>query len=176
VKLPAPLEKDVLRSIKQYLEAAGCLVVRVNSGAMRGSHNGKRWFMRFTSEPGTSDLVCCVPVTIRAADGSRRVPGAGGQAGEEFAPDPGPAVLRGEGRTGRRDVAVRVLDRRGTGGAPGDGGATGSVSRTHSPTVSVGEQRSRSRSSERVTVYSTEHFAGQRFGRWSGGSENGRAG
>jgi hypothetical protein len=71
VKLPAPLEKDVLRAIKQYLEAAGCLVVRVNSGAMRGSHNGKRWFMRFTSEPGTSDLVCCVPVTIRAADGSR---------------------------------------------------------------------------------------------------------
>lgn len=69
--MKAPLEKDVLKAVKQYLELAGCLVVRVNSGAMKGKHEGKQWFMRFNSEKGCSDLLACVPCLIHS-DGDPR--------------------------------------------------------------------------------------------------------
>ena len=58
--MKATLEKDVLKAIKQYLELAGCLVVRVNSGGIKAEHGGKKRFFRFNSETGCADLLCCV--------------------------------------------------------------------------------------------------------------------
>lgn len=59
--MKAPLEKDIQKAIKQFLELKGCFVIRVNSGAMTGEYKGKRRFVRFASEPGVSDLVGMLP-------------------------------------------------------------------------------------------------------------------
>mgnify|MGYP000721058787 CR=1 FL=1 len=54
-----PLEKDIQKSIIQYLQFAGCAVVRVNSGAV--AIKGKRSrFIKFNDSPGCSDLLCCI--------------------------------------------------------------------------------------------------------------------
>jgi hypothetical protein len=52
-------ETALVAQLKQYLELAGALVIRVNSGAFAGSHNGKKWFVKLNSEPGCSDLLAC---------------------------------------------------------------------------------------------------------------------
>jgi hypothetical protein len=40
-------EKDIQKSILEYLQIKGYVCWRNNTGAMAGSHNGKKWFMRF---------------------------------------------------------------------------------------------------------------------------------
>jgi hypothetical protein len=52
-------ETALVGAIKQFLELAGALVIRVNSGAFAGSHNGRRRFVKLNSEPGCSDLLAC---------------------------------------------------------------------------------------------------------------------
>lgn len=31
----------------------------MNSGSMAGEHKGKKWFLRFNSAPGCSDIIAC---------------------------------------------------------------------------------------------------------------------
>ena len=52
-----PTEADIQRTLFQYLEARGCVVVRVNSGAVKV---GGR-LVRFNRSPGCSDLLVCLP-------------------------------------------------------------------------------------------------------------------
>lgn len=59
--MKAPLEKDIQAACLDYLRAIGGAPVRINSGAMQGDHKGKRWFFRFTSEEGCSDILCVLP-------------------------------------------------------------------------------------------------------------------
>ena len=60
VPIPKPLEKDVQRQILDYLTILGGWPVRINSGAMKGTHAGKRWFMRMNSQPGCPDILVCL--------------------------------------------------------------------------------------------------------------------
>lgn len=55
-----PLEKDVQAAVKSYLHRLGALPIRVNSGAMTAEHNERKRFIRFTSEPGCSDIIVCL--------------------------------------------------------------------------------------------------------------------
>lgn len=48
-------ESDVLLAVRDYLGICGFDVFRRNTGAMRGTHNGKARFVRFSS-PGAADL------------------------------------------------------------------------------------------------------------------------
>jgi hypothetical protein len=60
--VPVPLEKDIQAAIVDYLELRGCVVVRVNGGAVRlPGANGKTRFIRFNrATRGTcSDLLVC---------------------------------------------------------------------------------------------------------------------
>lgn len=50
------LEKDVQRACMEFLAARGIPALRLNVGAMSGSHNGKRWFVRFGT-PGMADVI-----------------------------------------------------------------------------------------------------------------------
>ena len=56
-------EAVIQRGIIEYLEMKRYLVIRINSGAMAGEHKGKKWFLRFNSAPGCSDLLFCQPET-----------------------------------------------------------------------------------------------------------------
>lgn len=57
--MKAPLEKDIQRQCLDWLAVRGVFAIRINSGAMQGSHNGKKWFIRLNSEPGCSDILAC---------------------------------------------------------------------------------------------------------------------
>ena len=50
-----PKEKDIQKQIVQYLKMRGAVAVRTNSGAFKV----KDRFVRFNSEEGCSDLLCC---------------------------------------------------------------------------------------------------------------------
>lgn len=50
------LEKDVQRACMEFLAARGIPAIRLNVGAMSGSHKGKRWFVRFGT-PGMADTI-----------------------------------------------------------------------------------------------------------------------
>lgn len=52
-----PLEKEVLAQCREYLRLHGFEVVRLNSGAVTGSHKGKSRLVRFNDTPGVSDLL-----------------------------------------------------------------------------------------------------------------------
>jgi hypothetical protein len=52
-------ETALVTQVKAYLELAGALVIRINSGAFAGEHHGRKRFVRLNSEPGCSDLLCC---------------------------------------------------------------------------------------------------------------------
>jgi hypothetical protein len=57
-KPPPPLEKHIQKVCLDWLNLQpGFFFFRVNSGAMAGNHKGKRWFMRFTSAVGCSDII-----------------------------------------------------------------------------------------------------------------------
>ena len=54
-------ESVILKSCLARLEAMGAFVWRQNQGAMTGEHKGKRWFMRFASADGISDIIGVLP-------------------------------------------------------------------------------------------------------------------
>jgi hypothetical protein len=49
-------EADTQRLILDWLAAKKIWALRLNTGAMGGSHNGKRWFVRF-GRPGMADIL-----------------------------------------------------------------------------------------------------------------------
>jgi hypothetical protein len=50
-------ESEIQREILRYLNTVpGVVAFRMNTGAMRGEHKGKRWFVRF-GVPGMSDVI-----------------------------------------------------------------------------------------------------------------------
>ena len=51
-----PREADVQRLILDWLAAKKIWHIRLNTGAMSGSHKGKRWFVKF-GKPGMADIV-----------------------------------------------------------------------------------------------------------------------
>lgn len=61
MQLPKPHEAEIQKQVMQYLWAIGAFAIRINSGAFAGEHNGKRRFVRFNSEPGTSDILAILP-------------------------------------------------------------------------------------------------------------------
>jgi hypothetical protein len=69
--MKAPLEKDVQKVILQYLRLLGAWAVRINSGAMKGDHKGKPWFMRFNDQPGCPDILFCIAGRFGAIETKR---------------------------------------------------------------------------------------------------------
>jgi len=68
MKSPITPERDVQRSIIDYFAAVYRITLhRRNVGGMKGSHNGKTWFMRF-GKPGMADLHGIEPKTGRAIE------------------------------------------------------------------------------------------------------------
>lgn len=57
----APLERDTVAACLRLLRLRGVVAVRVNNGAVSGTHNGRRRFVRFTDTPGVSDIVAALP-------------------------------------------------------------------------------------------------------------------
>lgn len=55
-------EQDTVRAILQLLHAHRIPAWRMNQGAMRGEHKGKRWFMKF-GVTGMSDIIGIVQRT-----------------------------------------------------------------------------------------------------------------
>lgn len=49
-------EKDIQRTIMDYLQVKGYFFFRNNTGAMSGFHNGKKWFMHFGAV-GSGDIL-----------------------------------------------------------------------------------------------------------------------
>jgi hypothetical protein len=49
-------ESGVLRACLDLLAAEKIWHMRMNTGAMSGSHKGKRWFVRY-AKPGTADIL-----------------------------------------------------------------------------------------------------------------------
>lgn len=54
-------ESDILATIMDGLAAKRIWRKRMNSGAMKGAHKGKRWFVRF-GEPGMADILATFPL------------------------------------------------------------------------------------------------------------------
>ena len=54
-------EQDIQKAVLQFLSLRGWFAWRVNSGAMSGEHNGKRWYMKFNGAPGCSDIIGVSP-------------------------------------------------------------------------------------------------------------------
>src|SRR6185312_15460842 len=52
-------ESDILKQITDYLSAERVWWMRINTGAMFGSHKGKRWAVRFAKK-GTADILCTI--------------------------------------------------------------------------------------------------------------------
>lgn len=52
-------ESDILATIMDGLAAKRIWRKRMNSGAMKGSHKGKGWFVRF-GEPGMADILATI--------------------------------------------------------------------------------------------------------------------
>lgn len=61
MNLPTIPEREVQRTILQYLAFRRIPAVRFNSGAVTGEYKGKRRFVRFASVPGVSDIGCVLP-------------------------------------------------------------------------------------------------------------------
>ncbi len=57
--LPKPLEKDIQAMILDYLTLRRVFAWRTNAGAMQGHHKGKKWFFKFHSIDGVSDILGC---------------------------------------------------------------------------------------------------------------------
>jgi hypothetical protein len=57
----APREQDLVKQVLQYLRLRGALAWRCNNGAVAGTHNGRRRFVRFTDTLGVSDIVAALP-------------------------------------------------------------------------------------------------------------------
>jgi hypothetical protein len=53
-------ESDIQRAILDWLAAERIWHIRLNTGAMAGSHKGKRWFVRF-GRPGLADILAVKP-------------------------------------------------------------------------------------------------------------------
>ncbi len=53
-------EQDTVRAILQFLALHRIPAWRMNQGAMRGEHKGKRWFMKF-GVTGMSDIIGVLP-------------------------------------------------------------------------------------------------------------------
>jgi hypothetical protein len=49
-------EKDLQRLVLDWLSAQRIWHIRLNTGAMSGSHKGKRWFVKF-GKPGMADIL-----------------------------------------------------------------------------------------------------------------------
>ncbi len=56
--MKAPTEQDLLRQVRDYLKLRGWKVMRMNSGGVRATYNGKKRFHRYNDTPGMSDLIC----------------------------------------------------------------------------------------------------------------------
>jgi len=54
-----PKESEIQRAILDYLTARKIWHMRLNTGAMSGSHKGKRWFVKF-GKPGMADIVSTI--------------------------------------------------------------------------------------------------------------------
>jgi len=54
-------EQDLVNSCLEYLQIKGIPCWRQNQGAMRGTYKGRRWFVRFTSIKGISDILGVLP-------------------------------------------------------------------------------------------------------------------
>lgn len=52
-------EKDTQRLILDWLAAKRIWHIRLNTGAMSGSHKGKRWFVKF-GKPGMADILIVI--------------------------------------------------------------------------------------------------------------------
>ena len=61
--MKAGKEGDIVKACLQLLTLRGAFAWRQNAGAMKGSHNGKPWFVRFVSPEadGISDIVGVLP-------------------------------------------------------------------------------------------------------------------
>ena len=59
--MKAPKEQDIQKACIEYLWLIGAVPLRINSGGMMGEYKGKKRYVRFVSEPGCSDIVCCLP-------------------------------------------------------------------------------------------------------------------
>ncbi len=74
-KAPVPLEKDIQAAIIEYAWYTFRLkLYRRNTGAMSGTYNGKKRFIRF-SEPGQADLWGIQPKTGRHIEIEVKRPG-----------------------------------------------------------------------------------------------------
>src|SRR5262245_65101357 len=58
-------EADILRTCLAWLQLHGVFCWRQNQGAITGMHNGKRRFLRFTSQTGISDILGMLPPSGR---------------------------------------------------------------------------------------------------------------
>jgi hypothetical protein len=56
-----PLEKEVLKQLRQALHLWGVVAWRTNSGRMRVQRGGKEHFYRFNGADGCADLVGLIP-------------------------------------------------------------------------------------------------------------------
>lgn len=61
------LEKDIQATILDWLAAIGAFAIRCNSGAMVVEGRHKKRFIRFTNQPGCSDILACLPNGMFAA-------------------------------------------------------------------------------------------------------------
>jgi hypothetical protein len=55
-KPPQAKESEIQRAILDWLAAERIWHIRLNTGAMAGSHKGKKWFVRF-GRPGMADIL-----------------------------------------------------------------------------------------------------------------------
>jgi hypothetical protein len=60
-------ERDIQKLILDWLAAKKIWHIRLNTGAMGGSHNGKRWFVRF-GKPGMADILAVTSVVETVDD------------------------------------------------------------------------------------------------------------
>ncbi len=58
--MAAMKEQETVRAILQFLALHRIPAWRMNQGAMRGEHKGKRWFMKF-GVTGMSDIIGVLP-------------------------------------------------------------------------------------------------------------------
>lgn len=58
------LEKDIQKTMLEWLLLKGFRVWRQNSGAMSGTYKGKSRFVRFNTQPGLSDIIGWIPPAL----------------------------------------------------------------------------------------------------------------
>ena len=56
-----PKESEIQKAILDYLALKKIWHMRLNTGAMSGSHKGKRWFVKF-GKPGMADILATIVV------------------------------------------------------------------------------------------------------------------